>query len=182
MGQDEPFNRLPGNFTKASLQKWQMSARASAALSTHRATILLGCYRKGDAADPDTYVAAIAATLSSFSEEIVHRVTDPVNGLPSQSQFLPTVKEVHDACAAIERRHAQHIEREQRIERQLADREEFEKSRKTRLSIAELKAAYGDWSPVKNKPFDAAAFRDKFGISVEDWNNIPEAPRGTPST
>src|SRR5260370_1058576 len=37
--------------------------------ATERARLLLGCYRTGDANDPATYVAAIAATLARYSEQ-----------------------------------------------------------------------------------------------------------------
>src|SRR6185312_14188698 len=60
-----------------------------------RAKLLLGCYRTGDANDPATYVAAITAR---FPEEIITAVTHPATGLPSKKGWLPTVKEVHDAC------------------------------------------------------------------------------------
>src|ERR1700733_10534882 len=64
--------------------------------ATERARLLLGCYRTGDANDPDTYVAAIAATLARYSAQIITDVTHPVTGLPSKKGWLPTVKEVFD--------------------------------------------------------------------------------------
>jgi hypothetical protein len=60
--------------------------------------MLLGCYRKGDAADPDTYAAAIAAVLSEYPPEIIRRATDPRHGIASQSKWLPTVAEVKEFC------------------------------------------------------------------------------------
>lgn len=62
------------------------------------AQLLLGCYRKGDAADPDTYVAAIAATLAQFPEHVVRKITNPVTGIPARIAFLPAVAEVRQAC------------------------------------------------------------------------------------
>jgi hypothetical protein len=63
-----------------------------------RAKILLGCFRTGEANDPDTYVAAIAAILSRYPQEVMTSVTHPATGLPSKKSWLPTVKEVVDAC------------------------------------------------------------------------------------
>jgi hypothetical protein len=63
-----------------------------------RAKILLGCYRTGDANDPETYVAAITAILARYPEEVMTQVTHPATGLPSKKGWLPTVKEVCDAC------------------------------------------------------------------------------------
>lgn len=60
--------------------------------------MLFGCYRKGEAEDPDTYAAAVAAVLAAYPTPIVYRVTDPLRGLPGRSRWLPTVAEVRDAC------------------------------------------------------------------------------------
>lgn len=86
---------------------------------------MFGCYRKGDANDPDTYVAAVTAVLARYPEDIIMRVTHPVTGLPSRQNFLPTVKEVTDECDALFVRQQGHLERQRRIEKQLAEREQF---------------------------------------------------------
>lgn len=62
--------------------------------------MLFGCYRRGDANDPDTYCAAVAATLARFSAEVAEYVTDPRTGIPGTSQWLPSVAEVKSACVA----------------------------------------------------------------------------------
>lgn len=59
---------------------------------------MFGCYRKGDANDPDTYVAAVAAVLAGYDLEVIRKVTDPRFGLPRRLSWMPTVKEVADAC------------------------------------------------------------------------------------
>lgn len=69
-------------------------------VATRRAAILLGCYRKGDAEDPETYSASVAAVLSTYPQEVAYRVTDPRTGLAGRSQWLPTVAEVRAACEA----------------------------------------------------------------------------------
>lgn len=61
---------------------------------------MFGCYRKGDANDPEIYTAAIAATLAEFDQDVVDFVTDPRTGLPSKLKWLPTVAEVREACEA----------------------------------------------------------------------------------
>src|ERR1043166_4929526 len=66
--------------------------------AAQRARLLLGCYRTGDANDPETYVAAITAILARYPEEVITTVTHPATGLPSKKSWLPTVKEVRDAC------------------------------------------------------------------------------------
>jgi hypothetical protein len=106
---------------------------------------LLGCYRRDDAADPETYAAAVAAVLSTYPPDIVKRVTDPRTGLPGKSKFLPTVSEVREECERLAMADAASIERQQSIERQLAERKAEEESRaaRPRPTIEELKEKYG---------------------------------------
>lgn len=69
--------------------------------AAERARVLFGCYRKGEANDPETYAAAVAAVLSEYPENIIRAVTDPRCGIPSRSDWLPTVAEVKKACEAL---------------------------------------------------------------------------------
>lgn len=64
----------------------------------NRTKILFSCYRKDEAHDPETYCAAVAATLAEFERQVVDYVTDPRTGLPSDSKWLPNIAEVRDAC------------------------------------------------------------------------------------
>ena len=68
--------------------------------AAERARVLFGCYRKGDANDPDTYTAAITAVLAEYAPEVMRAVTDPRTGIPRKLSWLPTIKEVSDACDA----------------------------------------------------------------------------------
>jgi hypothetical protein len=97
--------------------------------ATQRARLLLGCYRKGDANDPDTYVAAITATLARYPEDVIRDVTHPATGLPTQKDFLPTVREVYLACEAIVQPRRAAEARRKQIENQLAERAEFDRKR-----------------------------------------------------
>jgi hypothetical protein len=90
--------------------------------ATQRARLLLGCYRKGDANDPDTYVAAITATLARYPEDVIMSVTHPATGLPIQCDFLPTVREVYLACEAIMRPRREHDAFRKAVARQIAER------------------------------------------------------------
>src|SRR5262245_15071896 len=67
----------------------------------HYARVLLGCFRKGDANDPKIYTRAIVAVLSDYPEEVIKRVVDPRTGIPSRQDFMPTIKELKDACDEI---------------------------------------------------------------------------------
>jgi len=103
---------------------------------------MFGCYRKGDANDPETYTAAVAAVLAQYPPDVVTSVTDPRSGLPGRMQWLPTVKEVRDACEAIVQRSAAADERVQQGQRQLETRAESEKPRE-RLTAEQMKEKYG---------------------------------------
>lgn len=61
---------------------------------------MFGCFRKGDANDPETYTAAVAAVLSEYSVEVIQRVTDPRTGLPRTNKLMPNPAEVGEACEA----------------------------------------------------------------------------------
>lgn len=66
---------------------------------------MFGCYRRGDANDPDTYVAAVAMVLSKYPADIIKTVTDPYSGLPARKNEngysgLPDVADVKEACEA----------------------------------------------------------------------------------
>lgn len=62
------------------------------------ATMLFGCYRASEANDPETFIAAAAATLARYPTEIAIAVSDPVSGLPSTNKWLPSIAEVREAC------------------------------------------------------------------------------------
>ena len=88
---------------------------------------MFGCYRKGDANDPETYVAAITATLARYPEDVIISVTHPATGLPSQKSFLPTVKEVFDACEELNGPRKRMAQFEQRRLKQLEELAEFDR-------------------------------------------------------
>lgn len=59
---------------------------------------LLDCYRTGEANNPETFGAAIAAVLSDYPLDVVQYVCDPRTGLPSSSTWMPNCAEVKAAC------------------------------------------------------------------------------------
>jgi hypothetical protein len=110
--------------------------------AAQRAKLLLGCYRTGDANDPQTYVAAITAVLARYPEEIITRVSHPVTGLPSKKGWLPTVKEVRDACEHEFEPIREENARLKRMKEQLEMRERMERGE--RPTMEQLKAKYGE--------------------------------------
>ena len=69
--------------------------------AAERARLLFGCYRRGDANDPETYTAAVAANLALYAPEVVWRVTDPVDGIATRVGFLPTLQELREECERV---------------------------------------------------------------------------------
>jgi hypothetical protein len=97
---------------------------------------MFGCFRKGDANDPEIYVAAIAAVLSEYPESVVDFVTDPRTGLPRTCKFLPQVSEVSDACDAQMAPILAAEARRKRAAQQIAERETSSAVPEVRARIA----------------------------------------------
>lgn len=69
-----------------------------------RAKVLFGSYRRGDANDPDAYVAAIAAVLSSYDADLIRVVTDPRSGIATTEKFMafmPNAGELKVYCDSV---------------------------------------------------------------------------------
>ena len=98
--------------TSADTSKPSMNQRL--AYANQRAEVLFGCYRRGDANDPDRYVAAIAAVLSDYDFELMREVTDPRTGICTDEKFqtfMPNAGELKRYCEA----KAAHRDRLQRL-------------------------------------------------------------------
>jgi hypothetical protein len=61
---------------------------------------LLGCYRIGEANDPERYTLAALAVLTCFDESTIAYVCDPRTGLPGDLKWLPSIAELKDALNA----------------------------------------------------------------------------------
>lgn len=75
--------------------------QSRASYATERAKVLFAGYRRGDANDPDGYVASIAAVLSLYEPELIRRVTDPRTGISTTEKFLtfmPNSGELKNYC------------------------------------------------------------------------------------
>lgn len=116
------------------------------------AKLLLGCYRTGDANDPEVYVSAVVRVLSNYPIEIVQRVVDPVTGLPSKVKWLPTIPEILSACeeiAGVQRRTAEYDERSKR---QFEERAAEDAAREIRPTKEDMLAKYGPNFGLKLTP------------------------------
>jgi hypothetical protein len=74
------------------------------AYAAERAKVLFGSYRRGDANDPDRYVAAIAKVLSSYDTDLMREVTDPETGICATEKFMsfmPNAGELKVYCDGV---------------------------------------------------------------------------------
>lgn len=149
------------------------------------AGVLFGCYRRSDAADPETYATAVAAVLAGYSPAIVKRVTDPRTGLPGRSKFLPTVSEVKEACDELRDSEWRAVKRERDLQNQLQERKRAEELAKApRVTIEELQARNGGpgWglktiAEKKNEKWpDLNQLAAKYGVDPSVAASLPDLP------
>lgn len=81
---NEQFTTQPETFRRES----EPSTNQRLSYATQRAEVLFGCYRRGDANDPDRYVTAIAAVLTLYDFELMREVTDPRTGIQTTEAFM----------------------------------------------------------------------------------------------
>lgn len=120
-------------------------------------------------------MAAITAVLSRYPEEVMTAVTHPVTGLPSKKGWLPTVREVREACEDAWEPIREHELRLKRMKEQFEAREREDRGEKPTLE--QLQAKYGkDWGikaaerPIKtpdDQKAETAAALDRQQKQVE---------------
>lgn len=138
---------------------------------------MAACYRKDEAADAEIYMDAIAAVLACYPDRVIEKVTDPRYGLPCKCQWLPTVKEVKDACESEMESERAEV-RSQRMaadaEAQIAARRAWEASRaKPRPTVEEMKAKYGpNWGLNSEDTEAARERRQKHLDSIAKANRV----------
>ena len=151
---------------------------------------MFGCYRKGDANDPDTYTAAVAAVLSEYPEDTIRHVTDPRTGMPSRPRVdrtgrsytgLPDVGDVRLACEDHYRPTRLAMDREAAERRQLAERKRLMPPEGPKKTYAELVADCrarglmigGPKTTKPSRPVDE--WLAEVGMTREQFDAIPDA-------
>lgn len=124
-------------------------------------------------------MAAVTAVLSRYPEAVITEVTHPATGLPAKQNWLPTIKEVTDACRAALEPIASQMAWDKAVAETMASRRQEESGKENALSLVELKAKYGpnwglDIGPEKPKPTfkapnaaDLAAHYREFGLAFK---------------
>jgi hypothetical protein len=98
---DEPFSKPR---TTSSKNYGHSTNQRQAIYAMERAKMLFGCYRRGDANDPDIYVGAIGSVLSTYEVDLIREVTDPRTGIQTSEKFMtfmPNPGELKVYCDAV---------------------------------------------------------------------------------
>jgi hypothetical protein len=153
------------------------------ALAAERARVLLGCYRKADAGDPEIYIPAIISVFVRYPESVVYAVTEPATGLPAKIKWPPSIAEIVEACEA----EMEPIRRQRERDR-LADEQQRALAApraEPRLTREEMEARW----PMLRRSADAvqarrgAGFRSlgelaaEAGVSAATVAALPDAPK-----
>jgi hypothetical protein len=154
--------------------------------ATERARLLFGQYRRGDANDPDIYVASVAAILADYPTETIRYVTDPRTGIaanPINPNWTgpPDIADVKRACEKHCGPTRRSAEREAAIRQQLDERKalpapEERAKRPTYEELCRRCAEAGfpigpqKHQPLTMKPADIMA---KYNISQALWDALP---------
>jgi hypothetical protein len=143
--------------------------------------MLLGCYRTGEASDPQVYVAAVVAVLSDYPLDIVAAVTDPRTGIPAKLKWLPTIAEIKTACEDIAGPRRRMAEWETRSRAQLAERARLEAPDSTTerdrivAGFDDLLAHLRRDQTKPTEQFTPETVKAKLGLTDEQWAAIPDA-------
>lgn len=163
-----------------NLLKTLQASENRQAFALERARLLFGQFRRGEANDPATFAASVAAVLSRYPDDVIIAATDPRTGLALRSDWLPTVREVGAICEEFMTsiRAAEH--RERAMAETLRWRQNTPAQKPT---IQELREKYGDnWglssSPQSAKPLpdpweDMKRLAASAGVSMEVVNAFP---------
>lgn len=149
------------------------------------AKILLGCYRTGEANDPEIYTRAIVAVLAGYPADVMQAVVDPAGGLPSRLTWLPTVAEVKAACEA-EMAPIRRAQQRQLIEHQTIRERRMLEDHSPRMTYEEMQRRCAEGGIFIGEQrykrgataIEIDAFKEKHGLTDEQWAAIPNAVEG----
>lgn len=155
--------------------------RLTLAEAIEAATWIVDAYPNGGKSAGKSYLGALAATLAAYPKSVALACADVRNGIVQDTEFLPTVAGIVKWCEQRTEKMRQHVAREDRVAKQIAERQEAEAKRAgRRLTYDELKAKYGDgkggWGtePPEYKPKWAPPSADELRKIVGDdaWNKL----------
>jgi len=113
------------------------------AWATKQVSLFFGSFRKADADDPEVFTAGCLRLFTAYPPEIVQHVTDPLTGLCTQSEWLPSLKRVKDALSERHETVAARKAVQDRELEQIAARKAELANKNNRPTLEELKAKHG---------------------------------------
>lgn len=133
-----------------------------------------------DVGDPKTLLSGAVKMFLSFPRKVVDAVCDPVSGLPAKSKWAPNLAELRMAIDIEMAPILRQIERDKiaaehrmALPAPMAKRKTYEE---LQAELAEVGIYIGSRGATA-KPVNIKDFRDKYGITDEQWNAIPNARR-----
>lgn len=93
-------------------------------LAAYHAKLILGCFRMGDASDPEVYVTAITAVLARYPSDVGARLSDPKDGVAGRFKWLPTVSEIREECDRLSAADVAAVKRQADLTEQMRLRDE----------------------------------------------------------
>jgi hypothetical protein len=144
--------------------------------------LLLGSYRTGEASDPEVYISGVVRILSAYPLDVVRRVVDPLDGIPSYCDWLPKFSEVKAACERLAGPTvvARMSDWDRRTQAQLEERQRLTALPVPKQGYAEFKSEMA----ARGLPIDGRrpvasdmANLQKYGITREQWSALPDIPQ-----
>lgn len=86
-------------------------------MAAQAAERLIGFYPTINASDPQTYAAGLVQIFCAYPEFLVAQAIDPVHGLPSECDYLPTIAKVKGFLEPRWQDHCRTLERQARFDR-----------------------------------------------------------------
>lgn len=92
--------------------------------------MVFGGYRRDDFANPDSFLLQLGMVLERYDDKIIETVTNPLSGIQRECKFPPSIAEFVEFCDEVRRRSTFEARWNEQKEKQLAEREEFERQKK----------------------------------------------------
>jgi hypothetical protein len=89
-----PFPQRPAGLPPSS----PLAMKAGKLMAANVSALLMGQFRHDDAMDPEVFTTALIALLAEYPPVVLEHICSPMEGLPSQGTFMPSIFEVKEAC------------------------------------------------------------------------------------
>ena len=173
-----------GTVVNQSLSKpsgpWETSPKAQRAAAAAK-RLFDFCPPQDVANDPYVFLTGVVELFMAYPVEIFERAVSTVDGLPSKHKWAPRISEIKEELERLMLPIRREEERQER-EREYRRYREQPVSRTHRPAYEELKADCAEDGLIlggrASTRESTKEFRERLGISAEQWNAIPDAKHG----